>query len=243
MKNLIYYSIGGNLQYIEILNMHLKSLSKYIDLNIDILFITDNNFIEKIKNTLDKLNLNIDNFYFFISDTSSVQKSSYSKLKIYDWTLIKNYEKIFYCDIDTIWTNNISNIFNTIVNSDDIYVSNEDGTMGGCYYNGKDFFSNEELKKIKENNVKAINFGAFGFFSKSVLIFKQIEQFMMDNLDKMNVCIEQPYGNVVLYRNNVINNSFNTLISHDHITKKTLMHFPGGPGNYVDKINKMKEYD
>lgn len=239
-KNLIYYSIGGNIEYIDILKIHLESLSKFIDIDIDLLFITSNDFASKIKNLLSELNLNIKSIYFFIADTSNVQKSSFSKLKIYNWQLIRQYEKVFYCDIDTVWTNNISDIFNTMKNIEDIYISNEEGLMGHCYYNGKDFFSREELKNIVNKNIKPINFGVFGFFSQSVSIFQEIEQFMIENISKMNACIEQPYGNVVLYRRASINNDFNNFVSHDHKTVKTLMHFPGGPGNYAEKIHNMK---
>lgn len=241
-KRLIYYSIGGHIEYIDILKIHLQSMHKFIDMNFDLLFITNESFVEKIKDLINKLKLNIDSVYFLIENTSSVKQSSASKLKIYNWEHIDKYDKIFYCDIDTIWTNNISDIFNTINNPDKIYTSNEEGLMGHCYYNGKDFFSEEQLNNIKLKNIKPINFGAFGFFSKNSYIFKKIEQFMFDNMSKMNACIEQPYANYILYINELINNDLNNFISHDHKTKKTLMHFPGGPGNFRDKIHKMKDY-
>jgi len=245
MNNLIYFTIGNNSEYIKLAQLCINSLQKQ-KYNEDILFITDNNYINIIKDYINwpsnKLHL------LTVDNQTNLISSSANKLKIYKFANINKYINIIYCDIDILWTKNPNTIFNLISNNK-IYISrdNKNYTMAHKYWGG-DILTEEEKYQINSSNTIGLNAGLFAFNIDAINIFIEIDKFFNSNIHLANVCLEQPFINTYLYRNQVYNLIPEDIISHDGYLYEnnqfegTALHFAGGPGNYSHKFNKMTNY-
>jgi lipopolysaccharide biosynthesis glycosyltransferase len=242
--NLIYYTIGNNINYINILNLNILTLEKYYNYNFELLFIIDERIANEFEtNLITKLPYKV-----LISTTNSMRDSSLNKLKIFKFDEIKNYNKIIYCDCDILWCGDPNNIF-SLVNSNKILVSNEnhhDLIMTHEYWSGN-LLHESEILEIKKMGLKGFNGGFFAFSFELISVIKNIFEFCVENIDSMNECLEQPFINVYLFRNNLFDLSLNKLITHngyniDKINEETIVHFAGGPGNYSYKMNKMVDF-
>ena len=239
--NLIYYTIGSNIDYVELLEMNINSLEKFYNPDIELLIITDNetkNIIET--KIITKFTIN----YKILPLVDSLNQSSYNKFKIYDFNDLNKYDKIIYCDVDILWNNSPYNIFDKIGDVS-FHVSNEESLMSEDWWGGN-ILNVDEKQQINKNNVKGFSAGFFAFKSIKSQILKEIEDFMMSNMGLMNTCIEQPYFNTFLYRKNLYDNNLNSVVTHSgyHLNDSdmTVVHFAGGPGNYSMKKNKMQEF-
>jgi len=221
--NLIYYTIGNNINYINILNLNILTLEKYYNYNFELLFIIDERIANEFEtNLITKLPYKV-----LISTTNSMRDSSLNKLKIFKFDEIKNYNKIIYCDCDILWCGDPNNIF-SLVNSNKILVSNEnhhDLIMTHEYWSGN-LLHESEILEIKKMGLKGFNGGFFAFSFELISVIKI---------------------NVYLFRNNLFDLSLNKLITHngyniDKINEETIVHFAGGPGNYSYKMNKMVDF-
>ena len=237
MKKLIYFTLGNNENYSKLASLCVNSLYKN-DYDGDFLFIT--NFKEKI---LDSIIFKKDPFFLDI-ENADLLNSSANKLKVYQFRNIKDYDKIIYSDLDVLWLSNPDIIFNEII-EDKFYVSNEDELMSHEYWGGNILNENEKLI-IKNNNIKGINAGLFGFNKKMINHLKKIEEFLTQNKHLVNVCLEQPFVNVYLFRNDLYSNVLNKNVSNNGNNVESyngvVLHFAGGIGNPEHKYNKIINY-
>ncbi len=237
-KKLIYFTLGNNLGYVEMAKLCIDSLIG-CGYDGDILFITD--MIDEIKRDI-KINNNI---LFHKINPSGLLESSANKLKIYEFPNIQEYDKIIYSDLDILWLKSPDIIFDSII-EDKIYITEENSLMCDEYWGGRILEINEK-EFITNNNIKGLNAGFFCFNSSLISVFKDIDEFLIKNSDKINICLEQPFINTYLFRNNLYNTTLNLLISHNGYNLKTfngvLLHFAGGPGSYNIKLDKMKNFN
>jgi hypothetical protein len=237
MRKLIYFTISNNPEYINLLKICLESLY-YQKYDGDVLFIT--NLQELLLNSLEFEKKPL----FLTIETSGLLESSANKLKIYKYPNLKDYDKIIFCDADIVWTSSPDNIFNNI-NEDFFYVSNENSLMSEEWWGGK-ILTTEEKLIIEKKQIKGINAGIFGFNSKLVNHLEKIETFLLQNKQLVNICLEQPFFNVYLFRNNLYKTDLSNMVSHNGYNLKeyngSALHFAGGPGNYSNKFSKMKEF-
>jgi hypothetical protein len=234
MKKLIYFTLGNNEKYIELAKLCISSLykNKY---DGDFLFIT--NLKDEI---LNKINF-ITPPHFMELMESDLLESSANKLKIHLFDKINDYEKIIFSDLDILWMSSPDKMFDMIQN-EKIYVSNEKSLMSEEWWGGNILNSLEKNKIIKDN-ILGINAGIFGFKSDMVHHFKNIEDFLNENKNLVNVCLEQPFLNVYLYNNNIYNTELSSHITHNGYNLENFngiaIHFAGGPGNFDLKYEKM----
>jgi hypothetical protein len=244
MNNLIYFTIGNNKQYIQLLYLCLKSLQK-VGYTGDYLIITDSSFKEVIKN------IKIDNQIYFLEINSKDLKSSAgNKLKIYEFDNINQYEKILYCDVDMLWIKNPNIFFNCCV-EDKIYIGEENpSSLANHMWGGSNHFTDEELEEIVKNDIKGMNAGLFLFKKEMVYCFQKIDEYYMNNQNLLGSCLEQPYINAYLFKNNIhdcscatrkiLQNSYKT--PPNNLEEFDVIHFQGGPGNFFDKYNSMSNF-
>ena len=66
---------------------------------------------------------------------------------------------------------------------------------------------------------------------------------MNNNIHLSNICLEQPFFNVYLYRNSLYDNKLTKYVSHNGYNLDSFngvaLHFAGGAGNYDIKYEKM----
>lgn len=232
-RNLIYYSLGGHVQYIDMFRMHINSLKSNNDIDADVLVITNSRFVDLMIHDPD-----FSQVHYMLADTEGVEKSSCKKISIYKYDL-SLYDKVFFCDIDTLWVDKVSKVFE-VITPDKIHFSTEKGFMCESIYHGKDLMTEDEIIAATNDRVPALNFGTFGFSASIAYVFERLEEYIDDNIGMMNVCLEQPFGNVFMYRNDLYSTSLDSVVSNgDTSNPKVLMHFLGGPGNYESKFIKM----
>lgn len=236
-KNLIYFTLGNNPDYINIAKLCVDSLYKN-QYDGDLLFITDLSD-ELVKNIKFKKTP-----FFMDTENTNLLSSSSNKLKIHMFPNVSKFDKIIYCDLDILWLGDPKTLFD-LITEDKIYMSNENSLMSEKYWGG-DILDEDEKKDIESNNTKGLNAGFFGFNKKMVVYFEEIENFLDQNLELVNVCLEQPFINVFLHRNKMYNTEFNQYISHNGYNIDSfdgvVLHFAGGPGNFEMKYNKMINY-
>lgn len=238
--NLIYFTIGNNKDYIKLLKLCVDSLNRF-DYNGDILIITE--FEDFIRDSVSFRN----NVIFMNLGNSNLSESASNKLKIYKYKDINNYNKIIYCDIDTIWFNSPNILFDKI-KDDKIYISSEhhQSSLMSEEYWGGNMMTSIELKYINDNKIKGLNTGFFAFNNSMISVIKEIDDFLYQNLDKISFCLEQPYINVHLFRKKIYDISFDSFISNNgnFIDRfdGILLHFSAGLGNPEFKYKNMIKF-
>lgn len=245
MKNLIYFTLGNNIQYINLAKLCISSLYKQ-NYTSDIAFITNAIYIDLIKQHISWPNNKM--HFIVIDEKTNLLASSANKLKIYKFININEYTNIIYCDLDILWTDSPNNIFNLII-KDKIYLSQDDKnhTMSHKYWGGS-LLNHEEKNIIDTNNTIGLNAGLFGFKSSMINEIYNIDQFFNNNLNLANECLEQPFINAYVYRKQIYDLIPENVVSqngyHYNDTKfnGTVLHFAGGPGNYSYKSEKMLHY-
>jgi hypothetical protein len=237
MKKLIYFTLGNNENYIELAKLCINSLYKN-NYDGNFLFITD--LKDKVLNSI-KFKLVP---YFLECNNSNLLNSSSNKLKIYQFDNINKFDVIIYSDLDILWTSTPDIIFNSI-KEDKIYISNENFLISDEYWGGS-IITNNEREHIIKNKISGMNAGIFAFNTNMINHFNNIEKFLNDNINLVNSCLEQPFLNVYLYRNNIYSTTLNNYVSHNgyYINEYNgvALHFAGGPGNFNIKYEKMINY-
>jgi hypothetical protein len=234
MSKLIYFTLGYNVNYLNLTKLCIESLYKN-GYDGDFLFISEfeNEILEKIKFQKKP--------YFIFSKNENLFQSSANKFKIYQFEKIKDFNKILFCDSDILFLKNPDILFDKI-KEDKIYLCKETELMSHELWGGN-LINNSERDDIFKKNTYGMNAGIFGFNNNMVDVFRDIEEYMLNNMDKSNCCLEQPYLNVFLYRKDLYNDSFS-----DEVTAKgsyinnfngTAIHFTTNSGNYHTKIEKM----
>jgi hypothetical protein len=233
-KKLIYFTLGNNVNYIKLAKLCIDSLY-HNGYSGDFLFITD----------LETELLNEINFkkkpYFLVLEKSELLESSSNKLKIYLFEKSFEYHKIIFSDLDILWTSSPDKMFN-LIEDEKFYVSNENSLMSEKWWGG-DILNDNEKQDIHKNNVLGVNAGIFGFKPKMIDHLKNIDLFLSNNQNLVNLCLEQPFFNVYIYRNKIYDTQLTNFISHVgyYLTEYDgiALHFAGGPGNFVMKYEKM----
>lgn len=237
MKKLIYFTLGNNSNYLKLLDLCVKSLYHH-NYDGDLLFITDlkDEILQNIKFKNPPLFLPI--------PTSNLLESSANKLKLYLYENIKEYDKIIFSDLDILWTSNPDIIFD-IIDEDLFFMSTESELMSSEWW-GARIFSGNEKEQIYLNKVNGVNAGIFAFNNNMIDHIEKIDHFLNNNLHLVNICLEQPFMNVYVYRNNIYNTRLNGLVSHNGYETEyfngVVLHFAGGPGNFDKKYERMLRY-
>ena len=209
MKRLIYFTIGNNIGYLKLLELCLSSIKKS-GYDGDILFIT--NFEKEIRNTVSI----DDSIRFFDIGTSNLLRSSSNKLKIYKYDGINQYDKIIFCDLDTIWLSSPNILFDSI-QEDKVYMSTEhhQSLLMSFEYWGGNLLTHEERAYIDANGIIGLNAGFLGFNKSMLHVIEEIDRFYEENIDKVSSCLEQPYVNTYLFRHNLYSATVDKYISNN----------------------------
>lgn len=167
-KNLVYYSVGINPEYSEMLIISLDSLIKTNPNPPDILIITDKNYYE---NNLIKLKY--DNLYYhFVEIDEDPNTVAFNRLKIFEFSNISEYDKIIYLDVDTIVNCDIEMFFKNLhpnklnVVVEDFEIKNHQRiqfSLGN--------YNKEDISFFEKNKIYTFNSGTF-MFQNSLLMKK-----------------------------------------------------------------------
>lgn len=241
MKNLIYFTLGNKKEYFHLLYLCLSSLIK-TGYNSDILIITD--LKSELISFYEERGSLPNNIYFLEVDGTDLLSSSANKLQLFKWENIVDYNKIIFSDLDILWLNDTSKIFN-LIEEDFFYVSNETGLMSEKWWGGN-LLTNEEVKYIELEKILGINAGIFAFNKSMIKHLEFMFNLYVSNIQLLNEALEQPIFNSYLLRNKLYDCSLNNLVSNMgyYVDKYNgvALHFPGTPGNFQTKFDKMLKY-
>jgi lipopolysaccharide biosynthesis glycosyltransferase len=250
-KNLLYYSVGIQDSYAEMVKISIESVDFSNEDPIDILVITDQEYHNK--NFFNYKRANI--FYHIVSTIKNSDEVCFNKLKVFDWSGISEYENILYLDGDTIVNCKLDRIFKKCDLSDKIYVAVEDYSIENHrrIHFGLENYTQEDLDFFRENEIYTFNCGIF-LFKNSYLMrkhFKNISSII--NSWEGNFFADQSFLNYYF-------NSYGLTIS-DKIRKEIdfvyvveeninyitdfiqkIFHFLGNTYNGESKIDKIKNF-
>ena len=235
----IFVSVFNQKKYVDMFFLLLESIFIYgnLDGNTDILVYTSTLFMKMIKQS----HLFNEKIKFEINDTyDNIDKACKARLNLFNLSSITNYNKILYLDTDILLKDDINKVFN-VCEEDILYVLEEGTIDSKLDYWGKSLFGNE-LNNYKDKTA----------FTSGILLFNNCEKikdlFNTINEDIINrpynfACFDQPYIVYNAFKCNLYNNKIlkSLVVNNDHNihSDKVIHHFPGGPGVYKYKINKM----
>ena len=239
LKNCIFICVFNQKKYIEMFYLLLESILLYGNLgnDTDIIVYTSTEFMEIIKQS----HL-YNNIIFETNDTyNTIDTACKARLDLFQLSSISNYNKILYLDTDIIIKDKLQKVFD-ICTEDILYVLEEGDIRNELNYWGKVLFGNE----IDQYSDKS-------GFTSGILLFKNCQNMrdLFTNIknDIINRpyqfdCYDQPYFVYNAFKYNVYNNkimkSFAINNNYNISSNKVIHHFPGGPGIYGLKLDKMR---
>jgi len=178
LKNLVYYSVGKNDVYGEMLKISIESIDKSNSELTDILIITDKYFYEQILKEYQRDNL----FFHIVDDLRSSDEICFNKMKIFEYENINNYENILYLDTDTLVNYNLKSLFKKCKKDNKLYEAVEDYSIENHrrIQFGFSDYTEEDIEFFRIKKIYAFNCGCF-LFKNSYLMkkhFKNIWEMM-----------------------------------------------------------------
>ena len=234
MNNLIYTTLGFNIEWFKVVLILIDSLIEYsLPINYDFLIICDSNMYDYISNYIKEntkynvINIYIHNVGF---NSSKPDIASINKLRIFDYENINKYNKILFMDGDIISTLNVNNIFDLLINDNILYVYKEKTDIND--HNSKFWgfcnYTNNELENLKKNNIYPFNAGLFLFFNTNEI--KNDFNNILNNIKnhKGEYYYEQSFMNYYFNKKGNIN--------YDIFTNDNYKMFPDQKIPYLNKI-------
>jgi len=230
----VYYCLYGDARYIEILEVSVKSLNK---------FISKNNIFVYSEFDVPELGL-----YCNLIKTKFPEGFSIPMAYrlILGKNLLVNYDKVLHLDADTIICDNIDVIFNSFKQNEISFASenlNNPNKITEHYWAGP-LLNSDEIKLY--NNTNSICCGVFGFNKSMQLILEKIYNFIVEceNSGFKGICRDQHAFTTYVLRNNLYNYNLQKYVCHTPYLKNNysdykVYHFAGGV-NSGNKYNDMK---
>ena len=244
-RYLVYTSCFHQESYTDIVKFLIDSFfaNKHADSNIDFLVYTTSEFRSIIESKCEGKPL----LFFEKNFYKTMNQARISKMDIFDYPEISNYDKILYLDADSVVLRDISCVFDAI-QTDKIYAPPEGNVLGGVYWG--------EYLFLKENpnypNVEGLSGNAIGFknlpeHKKTLAKIKQA--FFLDMYQNKLQFYDQPYVNFHLIHNGLCElDGFRPLIQNRTSPESAIknnfaiVHFAGCPGHANVKIDLYKEF-
>jgi len=246
-KNLVYYSVGGNKAYAELLKLSISKLDKY-NINQDVLIITDKEFYEKNFKDYNRTNLS-----FYIIKNEKSDDIPFNRLKIFGAD-ISSYENIIYMDAD-VWPNlNLDKTFKSCID-DKLYAVVEDYSFDNHLRApfSLGLYSRKDVDYFKENKIHTFNSGLMMFKNTQKMKYHFEDVMELVKLHPKGRFGDQPFINHYFNRHDLVNTdtiipfkNFYYIVDENFNEEINLngkfCHFIGSTFNGETKINKIKQY-
>lgn len=237
---LVYYNIGKDLKYLDLLSLSIESLRKFGNYTGDILVIADTVTCDAVKELKEVTAV------MQVDKAVESYQAALNKLKIYKYQDISKYTKILYLDMDILVQHEVQPMFNRI---DKISVGAEVSLMCDDGWFGSYLMTEPQIARCKRNNIRGINSGTIGIDINYLSHMKHMEA-ALANDPRINRYAEQATVNhYLLCHSNIYDTRFNPYIclfvdlkNYQLNKDKTILHFCGGIGEYDRKIKHMRDY-
>jgi len=199
--DLVYYTIGFNPKYLDLLYLSILSLRKYY--SQDLLVICDESIVTACSEKLKEFsNIMISP----CEDSISAMDSSMKKLLIFDYD-IEKYEKILFIDSDILVDTDVNNFFEKFVEDNTLYAFPEHREFEHhdrlCHSLMN--YTYEQIQFFIINRIYVFNCGLFAFLNTETM--KQHFQNIRDMIKKHEgeYYYEQSFMNVYFNTRNLVN--------------------------------------
>lgn len=243
MKSLIYYTVGYNSKYIDLIDLSLKTLNYYHPGEFDILLLCDESMYTTCKYRFTNINV------ISCANSPTPESASMRKLDVFDYDIM-GYDKVLFIDCDILIHTKLDSIMNGIINNEKLYVYTEyeDLKWHRDIYFSLLKYTNEQLEYLSTNKIYPFNAGLFGFVPSEIMKnhFSNIRQMIKTHVGKF--FYEQSFMNVYFNLNNetirdVITSANYKMHPKDDVNYEgTLVHFCGGVGDPVYKYPRITKY-
>jgi hypothetical protein len=243
-RNLVYYTVGHNPKFIDILNLSIRTL-QIRNPNTDVCVLCDENMVETCNLILPK-----HVHCFSYPNASTPQVASMRKLCIFNNIDPSIYDKVLFIDCDTVVDADLDSIFSRIVSPDVLYVQTESLDQAShqeIYWSLKNY-EDSTLSYFRDNSILPFNAGCFGFMNSDIMKHHFNEVLVMIKNYSGEYFYEQSFMNVYFNTRNITNRDvLNTDVYRLFPVKNTeysgkIVHFTGCPGDSDIKLLVMQEY-
>lgn len=244
-KYLVYYTHGYEDLYLDIMKLSIKTLRDNTDMsNIDILVMSDNKYVERIKSE-------IENVYILpMNDSKRPDEASMHKLNIFDFSKIYEYEAVMFIDSDILVYMDVGKLLEKVVRSDVFYVCTEkiEGDEHKSIIHSLLKYTDEEYKFLTDNNIIGLNAGCFLLkpSKENKAHFDNIHEMIRNHTD--DYFYEQSFMNHYFNLNGQTDRTLLTTENYilwpkiDVRYENSLLHFCGSLENKILKIENMELY-
>ena len=242
-KYLIYTCCFHQEIYTEILSYLVNSFKK-TNCDVDFLIYTTGEF----KTLFETKCQNSGVKYFEKNFYKSMNQARISKLDIFDYPEINNYEKIIYIDADSIFVKNPVQMFDAI-QEDMIYVVGEGNILHEAEYWGRSLFLKEDPQYSDREGISSCIMGFKNIPAIKKMFIKTKQAFYLDMYQNKLKFYDQPFLNFYFIHNNLCNPTafkqfVKSRVSAEVALKEelTIVHFAGCPGHGNVKLELLKEF-
>jgi hypothetical protein len=182
------------------------------------------------------------NFY------KSMNQARISKLDIFDYPSIDNYEKVIYIDADSIFVKDPLPMFDSI-QDDLVYVFGEGNILSEAEYWGRSLFLKENPSCADREGLASFIMGFKNIPAIKKMFIKTKQAFYLDMYQNKLKFYDQPFLNFFFINNNMCNaDAFKKLVRSRESAETAIreglfaVHFAGCPGHGNIKVDLMKEF-
>lgn len=246
--NLIYICIFYQLDYINLLSLLLDSITKYSKINpenTEILIVTSAEFQPVIEQKIEHFSASKIRYFHLVADT--LFDAGCARLHLFRYENIHHYDKILYLDTDILINSDVNRLFQLEIAEDKLYAL-EEGEISHDFWGGQ-FFEFDSGKYDRDN--KAFSSGVLYFKNSHHIrdLFNDILNHARTHLENnlpITSCLDQPF---IVY-NAISSNRYDNQLLKTYVEnnpgsiseQKVVYHFPGTPGWYSSKLEKMADF-
>ena len=246
MSYLLYTSCFHQKQYVDIV---VNMLNSYFDIipentNIDFMVYTNTEFRALIEAQMGGKPVK----FFEKNFVKTMNQTRISKVDVFDFPDIAQYEKIVYVDADTMFLRDPTPLFDAIV-EDAVYAGGEGNILSETNYWGRSLFLKNDTACADQEGISVSCLG-FKNLPEVKKLFSKIKQaFYLDMYQNKLVFYDQPFFNVHLINNQMVNKTdYKKLIlsrpTPEEAAEKGLVavHFAGCPGHAQIKLDLFVDF-
>jgi len=224
----------------------MTSISEKSNINIkttNILIVTCNKFKSLIQKELETFVIPID---YYMLELDTLFQAGCARLDIFKYERISQYDTILYLDTDILINSDINVLFTLDLSTEKLYALKE-GQIGQGGH-GMEFF---DFTKYDVNQ-SAFTSGILLFRNSNTIkelfttIQLHIDEYIYKGKNKIPGCLDQPFIVYNAISQNKYDNELLCAYAENNPTcmtsDKIVYHFPGGPGNYQSKYDKMTDF-
>jgi len=242
---LLYTACFHQRQYVDIVVNMLKSFYDVNpNANIDFMVYTNTDYRAQIEARMDGRPVK----FFEKNFVKTMNQSRISKVDIFDYPEIAQYEKIVYIDADTMFLRDPTPLFEAITD-DIVYASGEGNVLCEANYWGRSLFLKNDANCADQEgfSVSCLGFKNLPEIKKT---FSKIKQaFYLDMYQNKLLFYDQPFFNAFLINNQMVNKTeYKRLIlsrpTPEDAAEKGLVavHFAGCPGHAQIKMDLFADF-